>query len=131
MLCQSCSTSNSTDAKFCRKCGNPIDSVTAQRQGSVDAYFAKQTRGCHICNSLADTKSVNFYQLIGMVIILRYSSIKGRLCKKCINREFKTKTITTFLFGWWGAISFFLTPLVIVYNIIRYIPSMGMSELEN
>src|SRR5579864_5536178 len=105
MTCKNCNTTNSTNAQFCRSCGQSLVAPVEQKRGSVDTYFAKQTRGCQVCHSLAPTKNVNFYQLIGAVVMMRYSSIKGRLCKRCSDKEFKTRTMTTLLLGWWGAIS--------------------------
>ncbi len=127
MTCENCKAKNSEEAKFCTKCGTALES---KARGSVDTYLAKQTRGCHICGSLAPTKNVEFYQNIGMLFARQYSSVKGRLCKKCINIEFKKKTLTTLVLGWWGTISFFITPFYLLNNIIRFVPTIGMSEEE-
>ncbi len=127
MICKNCKEKNSENAKFCFNCGKPLEK---EAKGSVDTYFAKQTRGCQLCGSLAPTKNVRFYQNIGMLIAFQYSSIGGIFCKKCINEEFKKKTLTTLLLGWWGVISFFVAPLFIFYNVIRFIPTIGMSKEE-
>lgn len=127
MICKNCKTQNDANAKFCFKCGNLLEQ---ESRGSVDTYLAKQTRGCQTCGSLAPTKNVHFFQIIGMIYLLQYSSIKGRLCKSCIDREFKTRTIKTLLVGWLGVISAILTPFAIAYNIIRFVPTIGMSREE-
>ncbi len=129
MLCPNCKTNNSNGAKFCAKCGNQLIGET-KPMGSVDTYFAKQTRGCQICGSLAPTKYVEFYANIGMLLARRYYSMKGRLCKKCINREFKEKTLTTLFLGWWSTISFIITPFYLINNIARFIPTIGMRQEE-
>jgi len=127
MICQNCKSDNNTEAKFCHKCGEALKTGTV---GSVDTYFAKQTRGCQLCGSLAPTKNVEFYQNIGMVLARQYSSVKGRFCKKCIDKEFKKRTLTTFLLGWWGTISFIITPFYLINNIVRFIPTIGMKHEE-
>src|SRR5258708_10185940 len=108
MTCQNCKQNNNDGAKFCLKCGQPL---TTEVKGSVDKYFAKQTRGCQICGNLAPTKQVEFNQNVGLIVMRRYATIKGRLCKKCIDKEFTNKTLTTLFFGWWGTISLFVTPV--------------------
>ena len=128
MTCKNCNSTNNEDAKFCHKCGKPLN--TDPSRGSVDTYFAQQTRGCQLCGSLAPTKKVEFYQNIGMVLARQYSSVKGRLCKQCINREFKKRTLTTLFLGWWGTISFIITPFYLINNVVRFIPTIGMKHEE-
>ena len=128
MTCKNCNSNNSADAKFCHKCGKPLE--TEQAKGSVDTYFAKQTRGCQLCGSLAPTKNVEFHQNIGMIFARQYSTAKGRFCKKCINQEFKKKTLTTLFLGWWGTISFIITPFYLINNVVRFIPTIGMKHEE-
>lgn len=127
MTCKNCKAQNDANAKFCFKCGN---SLKEEPRGSVDTYLAKQTRGCQVCRSLAPTKYIHFYQIIGMIYVLQYSSIKGRLCKNCIDKEFKARMTKTLLLGWLGVISAILTPFAATYNIIRFVPTIGMSKEE-
>lgn|SRR3990172_6977851 len=129
MICKNCKSNNSEDAKFCYKCGELLK-TESKPSGSVDTYFAKQTRGCQLCGSLAETKNVEFYQNIGMLFARQYSSAKGRFCKKCIDKEFKKRTITTFFLGWWGTISFIITPFYLLNNIVRFVPTIGMKQEE-
>ncbi|SRR5258708_25494607 len=126
MICNKCNQKNSNDAKFCAKCGAEIGVQAIN--GSVDTYFAKQERGCQICGSLAPTKQVEFNQNIGYLFARSYATIKGRLCKNCINKEFRKKTLITLFFGWWGTISFFVTPVYLIGNAFSYIPTIGMER---
>lgn len=126
MVCIKCKEKNSNDAKFCIKCGAELSKSTDN--GAVDTYFAKQQRGCQICGSLAPTKQIEFNQNVGYVFARSYSSIKGRLCKICINKEFTRKTLITLFFGWWGTISFFVTPVYLIGNLFNYIPTIGMES---
>jgi len=127
MICKNCQTKNNESAGFCLNCGAALEKPS---RGSVDTYFAKQTRGCQLCGSLAPTKNVEFYQNIGMLLARQYSSVKGRLCKRCINREFKKRTLTTMFLGWWGTISFITTPFYLINNIISFVPTIGMKTEE-
>lgn len=129
MICIKCKENNSNDAKFCAKCGTQLSK--SPESGSVDTYFAKQERGCQICGSLAPTKQVEFNQNVGYVFARSYTTIKGRLCKNCINNEFRKKTLITFFFGWWGTISFFVTPVYLIGNLFNYIPTIGMESEKN
>lgn len=126
MICHKCSNKNSGEAKFCAKCGNEL--TNQEIRGSVDTYFARQHRGCQICGSLAATKQVEFNQNIGYLLARSYSSIKGRLCKNCINKEFKRKTLITLFFGWWGTISLLITPIYLIGNLYNFIPTIGMES---
>ncbi|MDP2638158.1 MAG: hypothetical protein Q8P26_03800 [Candidatus Levybacteria bacterium] len=127
MLCKHCKKENDTDAKFCMGCGRIIEEDV---KGPVDTYFAKQTRGCQLCGSLAQTRNAEFQQNIGLLVQREYSSVKGRFCKKCINREFKKRTLITFFFGWWGVISACVTPFILIENIINFVRTTGMTEEE-
>lgn len=126
MICHNCNNKNSDEAKFCAKCGTEL--THQEINGSVDTYFAKQNRGCQICGSLAPTKQVEFNQNVGYLLARSYSSIKGRLCKNCINKEFKKRTLITLFFGWWGTISFFITPIYLIGNLFNFIPTIGMES---
>lgn len=79
---------------------------------------------CEFCWAHRPTKHVKFHQNIGMVVMRKYQSVEGNLCKNCINEIFWDFTLTTLVLGWWGAISFFVTPYYILNNIIYYIASI-------
>ena len=131
MNCEKCNSQNSADAKFCHKCGSVIKNNSTNVTGSVDIYFQKQEFGCQICGDLNPTRQVTFYQNIGYIVGYQYSSIKGRLCKKCINNEFKKRTLTTLFLGWWSGHSLFIAPYYLISNLINYLPTIGMKDKEN
>ncbi len=72
---------------------------------------------CQNCKKEAPTWNVTFYRVIGLLAGFSYKRITGYLCENCINKFFEEYTLTTLVLGWWGAISFFLTPGVIISNI--------------
>ena len=81
---------------------------------------------CQDCGVESPTKFVAFYQNIGALIIRFPSSIEGYLCKSCIHRHFWTMTGITLVLGWWGTISFIVTPFFLLNNIGRYLFCLGM-----
>lgn len=83
---------------------------------------------CQSCGREAQTKYVEYYQNIG-VLIMRFSKkVKGHLCKVCSNKFFWSFTGTTLFLGWWGVISFFVTLFILPNNIIRYLGTLGLES---
>src|SRR6266498_5194516 len=76
---------------------------------------------CQACGVEAPTQYVEFHYNIGMLIVRTQKSLKGTLCKTCITKNFREFTLINLLAGWWGVISFFVTPVFLVHNIIQYI----------
>jgi hypothetical protein len=83
---------------------------------------------CDCCRAHAPTKYVEFYQNIGMLVLRTSKTVKGQLCKSCIDRFFWKLTLTTAVLGWWGMISMVLTPIFLANNIFRYFTTIGMPK---
>jgi hypothetical protein len=83
--------------------------------------------GCQGCGVEAETRYVSFHQNIGAFALRFHSSVDGWLCKSCIHRHFWGKTLTTLVLGWWGVISFIVTPFILLNNIGRYLFCLGMT----
>ena len=83
---------------------------------------------CQTCLRAAPTKYVEFYQNIGMLFARQQKEIKGKLCKNCINSFFWEFTLTNLFLGWWGTISFLVTPFYILNNIFRYITCVSLKK---
>jgi hypothetical protein len=81
---------------------------------------------CQNCGQRAPTRYVVFYQNIGLLILRLGKVMQGRLCKACIHKTFWEYTLITFFAGWWGLISFFLTPFFLINNVVRYLGCLGM-----
>ena len=81
---------------------------------------------CTVCGLEAPTKKVMFFQHIGAVILMFNRHIKGRMCRSCINEYFTKYTVITTFLGWWGMISFFLTPFLLLHNLVRYLFCLGL-----
>jgi len=92
----------------------------------VDLYLKGKENVCEVCGINAPTKQIEFRQNIG-ALVRRYSrSVKGRLCKKCINEYFWKYTLTTLAIGWFGAISVFVAPVFIGMNIFYYLRALKL-----
>jgi hypothetical protein len=81
---------------------------------------------CQDCGVEAATKQVSFHQNIGALIVRFPKSVEGSLCKSCIHKHFWGMTGTTLFLGWWGTISFFVTPFFLLNNIARYLFCLPM-----
>lgn len=84
---------------------------------------------CQSCGVEAPTKYVSFHQNIGALLMRFSKSIEGKLCKDCIHQRFWSTTGTTLFLGWWGTISFIITPFLLLNNIIRYLTCLGMAPV--
>lgn len=96
--------------------------------GYQNSYSNDFRNICESCGMPAETKYVKIYQNIGLLVMRKFSSVKGRLCKSCINYHFWTMTGKMMLFGWWGAISFFIAPFLIINNFLRFLSSIKMEK---
>lgn len=81
---------------------------------------------CQNCGIEAPSKYVEFHQNIGALVVRWGKSYKGHLCKRCLHKQYWSMTSTTAVAGWWGTISFVLTPCFIVNNTARYVAALGM-----
>jgi len=85
-------------------------------------------QGCQACGRFAPTKKVLFVQHIGAIILMFHKRIGGEMCRGCIDQYFWQYTLTTLCLGWWGMASLFITPCVLVYNVVRYLFTLGMER---
>ena len=85
-------------------------------------------RRCENCGIPAETKYVEFYENVGLLVIRKHRSVKGSLCKPCIDFYFWNLTGRTMLLGWWGVISLFLTPFILLNNLLRFMFTVGMQK---
>lgn len=85
---------------------------------------------CHGCGVMAETKYVSFYQNIGMLVMRLTTTVSGHFCKPCIHKNFWKTSGLTFVFGWWGVISFIITPFILMNNFFRYLFCLGMRDVS-
>jgi hypothetical protein len=87
-----------------------------------------QPSRCQACHRVAPTKQVTFRQNIGAIILRFPKTIRGSLCKRCIDKYFWEMTTITFFLGWWGVISFFYTLFSIPQNVAQFIGSRSLPD---
>ncbi len=63
-----------------------------------------------------------------MLIMRRSYSVGGYLCKNCIEEYFWNYTGRTIVFGWWGIISFIVTPFILLNNLFYYFLSLRLKK---
>lgn len=81
---------------------------------------------CQACTAAAPTKNVTFHQNIGVLIMRFPSSIKGDLCRACIDKYFWRMSLVSLFLGWWGIISFFWTLVTLPMNVITYLGCLSL-----
>src|SRR5215216_1765350 len=84
---------------------------------------------CESCGIESPTKAVTLYQNIGMLVMRRSQTIKGSLCKPCIDSYFWRFTLVNATLGWWGLISLIMTPIFLINNLIQFIGSRSLGEV--
>jgi hypothetical protein len=76
---------------------------------------------CEVCKVRGPTQHVEFHQNIGLLVARLTKSVRGELCAACIDHYFWEFTLVTVLLGFWGVVSLFVAPLLIVSNIACYV----------
>ncbi|HQZ18987.1 MAG TPA: hypothetical protein PLD86_19085 [Vicinamibacteria bacterium] len=69
---------------------------------------------------MRDTADVTFRQNIGLLVLRLSRKVSGRLCAECVEKNFWPMTLMTAFTGWWGIISFFVTPFYLLGNFGNY-----------
>jgi hypothetical protein len=83
---------------------------------------------CQACGRKSRTVHVTFRQHIGAVVVMFQRKIDGNLCQECMGKFFREYTTTTLFAGWWGLISFFMTPFCLCSNISEYFRARRVFE---
>ena len=81
---------------------------------------------CHVCGVRADTRRVTLQQNIGALVVRFPRRLEGELCRNCIDSYFWKYTLTTFFLGWWGVISFIMTPIFLIENIATFFSTRSL-----
>lgn len=124
MFCGDCGNGITVYAKFCSKCGKE---TLASASDVVNVDVPNHGNSCDTCGDVSPLKYCSFSQNIGLVLIRLHKNIQGNLCKSCIDNYFAKFTLITFIFGWWGIISFFVTAAYLLNNVFVF---LGTASLE-
>lgn len=80
---------------------------------------------CEACGVQPARRFVCFYQNIGLLLFRLQSSVRGDFCSACIHKHFWTVNLVNLVCGWWGILSFFITPIFILGNLLYYLGLLG------
>jgi len=61
-------------------------------------------------------------------LLMQFLKAEGPFCRDCGISVFRTMTSRTLVQGWWGFLSFFITPIVILINLIRVPRVRGLAQ---
>jgi len=76
-------------------------------------------KDCERCGGPGPTRLATFRQNIGMLVVRQSRTYSAFFCKACVRSLFWSTTLTTLVLGWWGTISFFVTPVFLIMNIVN------------
>ncbi|MBK3626347.1 hypothetical protein JHN59_16140 [Streptomyces sp. MBT49] len=54
----------------------------------------------------------------GLVVMMQFRKVRGPLCRTCGIAIFRDITTKTLWQGWWGILSFFCTPAIVIFNLV-------------
>lgn len=134
MKCLKCKNQVDEDSKFCVHCGSEVreEVYNHETEGSVDKYFFDTRNKCQHCGAIKPLRKAHYYKNIGMLLARRNQEIQGYFCKQCNKKLFLEYFMTDLFLGWWGTISFLITPFYLLFNLWNFIPSLWLKkEFEN
>jgi hypothetical protein len=94
----------------------------ARAQGMIKTRQA----GCEVCGQRGPVLAVTYWQNTGMMVMRRTWSRAGLLCRSCSTQAFWKMTSHTAALGWWGTISFCITPLILINNMAHGLATWGL-----
>lgn len=99
--------------------------TTSQRSETSESSTQESHFGfCNACREFEPLMRVTFRKNIGMIFARRYYKVEGDLCGRCIEKYFWSFTATTLFLGWWGVISFLVSPFILLGNIFEYLGAL-------
>lgn len=84
---------------------------------------------CQSCGVEAPTRKVFFVQHIGAIVMFFHRRIGGLFCRNCVNKWFSQYFFVTLALGWWGIISVFATPVVLIIDIVNYFRAWSLAPV--
>lgn len=88
------------------------------------------TGGCQQCGAVP-AMQVKLHGHIGMVILQRFLTYRGRYCRDCGISRFRDVQKQLLLLGWWGFISFFVTIVNIGQNLFTFSRLRSLGAPQN
>lgn len=79
---------------------------------------------CDTCSSNAPTAPAEFRHNVGMLLMRREYVTAGDFCRACLGRAFRHHTLRNVTLGWWGTLSFVMTWVFLVSNLVGYLRAL-------
>ncbi|MBX7058134.1 MAG: hypothetical protein K1X75_08695 [Leptospirales bacterium] len=102
-----------------------------QRQKPIDCKKAPTSLApmfCINCGIEAPLAKVSYKKNIGLLVMRQYQTFEGAVCRPCRDSLFSSYFLTTLFAGWWGVISFIVTPFYLLATLFSYI---GTRDLQS
>ncbi len=90
-----------------------------------------QTGQCAFCGQSAADYNLELNQNTGAIIVRYRKCYKGKMCRACAKKTFAKTQVHNLFLGWWGTISFFVTPFYLLANTISYISFLFVANKED
>ena len=133
--CPFCAETIPDDSTRCPYCDKELDNDSEgkhqephTRSKQVYSNAPGNYSRCELCGANAPTAKVQFHQNIGLFVRRLYRKVDGRLCRDCIEETFWPFTGKTLLFGWFGVISFMVSPFILLINVMQYLGTLGVKR---
>ncbi|MEU7603760.1 hypothetical protein [Streptomyces sp. NPDC041003] len=96
--------------------GGPVFTGPQQPYGAYGAHPQPGRYGCTLCGAWpAVPATVRGHQ--GMIVLMRSLSMRGPFCRDCGLATYRRMSSDTLWQGWWGPLSFFITPVTLLMNL--------------
>ncbi len=96
-------------------------------KASIDVATHRQSAIlCQGCGFEVPNAYVEYRQNIGAIVVRFSQRYRGCLCKRCGWKYFKMASVITLFGGWWGFISFFITPLFLFGNFVDLLKTSSL-----
>jgi hypothetical protein len=100
--------------------------VATLRQLRAQGTLATRSGACQSCGRHGPVEAVDYHQNTGMVFQRESRALSADLCRRCSTGAFLRMTGHTAVLGWWGTISFFLTPIFLLNNLGYFLRSQTL-----
>ena len=79
-----------------------------------------QMQRCQSCGNLRAIAPITLRRNVGMLFARQTHTLKGNMCKTCINKQFWIFQGKNLAFGPWGMISLIATPIYFFTNLYAF-----------
>ncbi len=92
-----------------------------------EQWYAPQGPSCRFCGGLpAVAVTVRGHR--GMILVMQWRSLKGPFCRTCGIATVRRMSADTLWQGWWGYISFAVTPVMLIINLFTFLKIRKLPE---